>query len=374
MAAFNTRLRDSQSSSTPAITPEQFDCAAYADYEAALLERCRHFAVAPEGLLVYRRFRADGVFFSLCRDRETSLALQLGALQASMAYAADVPNFLEPWYGIGYIAASFGSDYIWPQGQAPAVQPRFSSCAEILSADHKSIANTSIGQASLDMIDYFLTKTHGMLPISFSDIQSPLNMLSYLLPLDDLFLELLEEPETVSAAAALVTDLLLEFLQKQREMIGACLAQPGHGFASCRAFSGVGLSDDISLMISSSTYADIFQPQDERLGAALGGTVYHSCGNWAQKIELVKRFAHLSMVDGAFTAETDPSPNDPSAFAGKFTNTGIVLNARAVGSADTAYDALNRLWQPGQKLIAVTYCQSPEEQSALYRRLHKLAE
>ncbi len=33
-----------------------------------------------------------------------SLEWQLGALKKSMEYKADIPNFLEPWYGIGTIA------------------------------------------------------------------------------------------------------------------------------------------------------------------------------------------------------------------------------------------------------------------------------
>lgn len=372
MSAFNTKLRDAQASTVSAIAPERFDFAAYADYEASLLERCQQFAQAKAGLLVHRRFRADGVFYHLCRDKEVSLAFQLGALNASMPYAADIPNFLEPWYGIGYIAACFGSDYLWPQGQAPVVQPRFSSCKDILNANHVSIADTPIGRASLEMIDYFLTKTHGIIPISFTDIQSPLNMLSYLLSLDDLFMELMDEPEIVAAAAQLVTDLLLEFLQQQRTLIGDCLACPGHGFASSRAFSGAGLSDDVSLMISAPAYAAVFQPQVERIGHAMGGTVYHSCGNWKSKIDLVQSFSNICTVDGAFTAETDPSANDPDAFASPFAGTGITLNARVVGNADTAFDAIRRLWRPDQKLIAVTYCQTPGEQADLYQRIHTL--
>ena len=36
-----------------------------------------------------------------------------------------VANFLEPWYGIGTVASAFGLDYVWKEGQAPVVRPRF---------------------------------------------------------------------------------------------------------------------------------------------------------------------------------------------------------------------------------------------------------
>lgn len=372
MASFNTDLRDSQSTIITPIAPEKFDIQAYADYEQSLLERNRAFVKDDHGLLVYRRVRADGVFYDACKDRELSLALQLGALKHSMAFEADIANFLEPWYGIGYIASCFGADYSWTPGQAPAVKPLFETCEDILNADFKPIAQTPIGRANLDMIEYFLDKTKGKVPVSFSDLQSPLNMLSYLLSMNDLFMEVIEDPENVQKAAELVTDLLIDYMKVQQDMIGDALARPGHGFASSRAFTGAGLSDDICLMLSSDDYSDLFQPSFEKIGAAFGGSVFHSCGNWKKKIDMVKQFKGILTVDGAFSSETDPSPNNPSEFADEFAGTGIVVNARAVGNPDDAFAALSRLWRPNQKLIAVTYCQTPEEQADLYSRLHRM--
>jgi len=49
-----------------------------------------------------------------------------------MKYRADIPNFLEPWYGIGTIASAFGLDYIWYEGQAPTTRPPFNSIKEAL--------------------------------------------------------------------------------------------------------------------------------------------------------------------------------------------------------------------------------------------------
>ena len=312
------------------------------------------------------------MFFDKCRSREESLALQLGALQTSMAYRADIANFLEPWYGIGYIAACFGADYIWLPRQAPAVRAGFSSCEGILKADRRPIAETQIGRENLRMIEYFLEKTRGMVPISFGDLQSPLNMMSYLLPISDLFMEVIEDPDGVKAVAELVTELLIDFLHEQKKLLGGALASPGHGFASSRAFTGVGLSDDISLMLSADDYAELFQPCDERIGAEFGGFVYHSCGNWENKIDMVQHIGGIRTADGAFSPETDPSPNDPAVFGDRFRGTGITVNARAVGDPDAAFAALSKLWRPDQKLIAVTYCRTPEEQAELYGRLHAL--
>lgn len=371
---FDTTLRDSQGTRVTPVEPEKFDLDAYKDYEERLLERNRKFRDEDRGLLVYRRVRADGVFYDKCRDYRESLALQLGALKSSMAYEADIANFLEPWYGIGYIASCFGSRYRWLPEQAPSVEAKFTSSREILESDFVPIAQTPEGRQNLEMIEYFMDRTKGKVPVSFSDVQSPLNMLTYLLPVTELFMEVFEDPEGLKEAAGLLSRLLTDFLKEQKKLIGDSLASPGHGFASSRVFSGVGLSDDTSIMISAEAYQELFQELDEQIGSAFGGFVYHSCGNWEKKIPMVKGFRNILCADGAFSIETDPSPNAPEAFADAFEGTGIVLNARAVGDEEHSFRSFEKLWRPMQKLICVTYCKTPAEQERLYRRLHEMEE
>lgn len=370
---FDISIQDSQGTVVAPVEPGQFDFQKYREYEASLQERNRKFWEGNQGLLVYRRVRANGVFFDKCRDYKESLALQLGALKESLCYEADIANFLEPWYGIGYIASSFGSEYVWGKGQSPSVLPRFKTVEEILKADYVPIHQTEIGKYILEMEEYFLDKTKGQLPMSFCDIQSPLNMLSYLLPINDLFLEIYDDPEGVAKAADLAAELLIEFLKKQRELIGGNLASPGHGFASSRAFGGIGMSDDNSIMLQADDYLELFGAADEKIGRAFGGVVYHSCGNWESKTQMVKSLGGIRMADAAFSVQTDPAPNDPSVFADAFAGTGIVLNARAVGSSEECFPVFEKLIKPGQKLIAVTYCNDYEDQRRLYRRLHELS-
>lgn len=374
MSKFDTSLRDSQATTAAPISPQVFDYDAYKAYEDSLLPRNVAFAKADNGVLVYRRFRAQGVFYDACRDMKSSLGLQLGALECSKAYKADIANFLEPWYGIGYIASCFGAPYVWHDGQAPATHPPFKSCEEIINSDFVSIERSATGQYILQTIEYFLDCTKGRLPMSFSDVQSPLNMLSYLIAIDDLFIEMIDEPEAVAKAAALVTKLLSDFLHTQKRLIGDCLASPGHGFASSRAFSGLGASNDNTLMISPSAYTEMFMPHDVELASSFGGLAYHSCGNWGSRINMVKNIPFIVTADGAFTEETDPSPNSPRDFANAFDGSGITINARAVGNPSDALKAFTQLYSKKQKLIAVTYCNTPAEQETLYNAIHALEE
>ena len=369
---FDQTLADSQASPVDPVAAEAFDFDAYANYEKSLTERCRRFWATNSGVLVYRRMRVAEVFSYGCRDRKASLEWQLGALRKSMEYPADMPNFLEPWYGIGTVASAFGIEYVWQPGQAPAMKPAFQSVEEALRYAPKPLAQTPIGSHTLALIDYFVNQTGGRLPMSLTDTQSPLNVAGNVVNMSQFFLEVYDRPERVAAFLLRIAALISQFSQVQAKAIGEAMVWPGHGYASSRCFAGLGVSDDNVLMISGPQYRDLVAPAMESLGQHFDGWAFHSCGDWSGKIETVKGIPGLRMVDAAFSAATDPSPNDPERFAEAFAGTGIVLNARIVGDADLVVGTVKKLWIRGLKLIVVTYCQSPDEQACVYDRIHEV--
>jgi hypothetical protein len=369
---FDQTSADVQATPVEPVTPEAFDFEAYADYEAALLERCRAFRQAESGVLVYRRMRIAEVFSYGCRDMKASLEWQLGGLLKSMEYNADVPNFLEPWYGVGTVASAFGIDYTWKDKQAPAVRPKFRSVTEAIDCATVPVSQSRIGRHTLEMIDYFLEKTRGRIPMSLTDTQSPLNIACNVVDISGFFVDMFDEPQHVKALLNHLAELLADFTRVQIERIGEALVWPGHGYSSCRCFEGLGMSDDNALMISPEQYAEFAAPAVEQLGNKFAGSAFHSCGNWSDKVQVIKKIAGLRMVDGAFSAATDPSPNPPEPFAEAFGSTGIVLNARIVGGPDTVAETVRRLWKPPMKLIIVTYCQSTREQAQAYDRVYEI--
>lgn len=369
---FDTTLNDSQATAVEPLSPEAFDYEAYAAYESALQDRCRHFVEADSGILIYRRTRVAEVFAAGCRDMERSLACQLGALTASMAFKADVPNFLEPWYGIGTAAAAFGLDYIWEKGQAPAIRPAFASVRDALDYDAVPIKDTACGRHTLEMISYFMEKTGRKLPISLCDMQSPLNVICNMVDSTSIYLAMMDDPDEVRSLLDKVAGLILDFTAEQSALLGETMVWPGHGFPSARSFPSVGLSDDNIIMLSNEMYAEIAAPSFNRIGSAFGGSTFHSCGNWAGKIETVQKLDNLFMADGAFSPATDPDPNDPEPFGTAFAHTGTILNARIVGAADDVAAVVEKLWNPGLKLIVTTYCETSEEQAECYDRIKKI--
>jgi len=363
---------DVQATPAEPVRADAFDFEAYSDYEASLLDRCRAFWKAEAGVLVNRRMRIAEVFSYGCKDMKASLEWQLGGLKKSMEYKTDVPNFLVPWYGIGTVASAFGADYIWKEKQAPAVRPKFNSVKEALDYVPEAVSQTRIGKHTLDMIDYFLDKTGERVPMSLTDTQSPLNIAGNIVEMTSFFMEMLDDPQAVKLLLNRLAELLVEFSHEQIRRIGGALARPGHGYTSCRCFEGLGMSDDNALMISSQQYLELVAGAVEFAGEPFGGPTFHSCGDWSDKVEMIKKIAGLRMVDGAFSAATDPTPDPPEPFADAFANTGIVVNARIVGGLETITENVRRLWKPGMKLIVVTFCQSPKEQAKAYDQIYKI--
>ena len=369
---FDTVLADSQATIVDPVSFERFDYDAYAEYEAGLDNLCKSFAGSETGVLVYRRMRVAEVFTYECRDMKKSLEWQLGALQESMKYKADIPNFLEPWYGIGTVASAFGLDYSWPEGQAPVITTKFEKVAEALQADIVPVEKTAIGRHTLNMIEYFMEKTGGKIPVSFCDSQSPLNIASSVVNIDNFLVDLYMNPEPVVKFLDRIADLIIDFYRKQEQIIGDCLAKPGHGFASSRHLKGNGFSDDIVHMLSPELYQSYIQPSFLKSATAFGGGAFHSCGNWTRFIDTVINIPELLAADAAFSPETDPDPNPCEPFANAFAKSDIILNARIVGDVDTVTEVVTKLWKPGMKLIIVTYCKTPQEQEEAYNRIHEI--
>lgn len=368
---FNYNSGDSQGTSVEPLEPKDFDLVGYRDYEAQLLEKNSKFWSAKEGVHVYRRFREPEVFSFGCADMKHSLSLQLSGLQKSIAYKADIANFLEPWYGIGTIASAFGIDYVWKEGQAPATEPPFKTVKEALAYEPCPVEKTSIGKHTLNMIEYFLDSTKGEVPISLTDTQSPFNVASYLIETTSYYMSIMDSPEELKTLLDRIVDLSISFTKKQIELLGEAIVFPGHGFAASRKFDGIGMSDDNMLMLSPEQYKEIEVPANSRFGNSFGGPVFHSCGNWSQKIDAVKQIENLRMVDGAFSKETDPDPNPPEPFKQSFASSGIVVNARIVGDKATVLGKVKELWDSEMKLIVVTYCDTPEEQQEVYDAIHE---
>lgn len=371
MPGFDATLKDAQAMPVEPVEPAAFDLARYEDHAAQAESRYAAFLSAVEGIAVWQRVRVADVFRDGCRDMHASLRWQLGGLARAMDYLTDAPNYLEPWYGIGVTASAFGADYEWPEGQAPVIRPLYRTIGDApeLIASQASPIMARV----LEMIDLFLEETGGRLPISWSDLQHPLNVATSLVETSGFFTGVAQEPERVAAMLDVIAAEVIRFTRVQSRRIGERLVRPGHGFASARAGRGIGLSTDNLVMISPRAYRRLCTANDRRIGAAFGGSAIHSCGEWARWLDAVRANPELTMVDAAFSPQTDPNPNAPETFRDALAGTGVVVQARMVGDPDEVLPLVRRLWAPGMRLIVVTYVRDPAAQRRLYGAIRALA-
>jgi hypothetical protein len=369
---YDYTLQDAMAMPVTLVDIKDFDISRYEAYAAECDQRYAEFLRTDDGVAVWQRVRVAEVFRDGCRDMKQSLRWQLGGLTKSLDYLTDAPTYLEPWYGIGTSASAFGAEYDWPPGQAPVIKYLYNSVQDVPELVSRNFEDVAIMRHTLDMIEYFLDQTQGRLPLSWSDIQAPLNVAGGIVDVSRFFMAFYENPVKVKEILAAATDVVICFTQKQSELIGEALARPGHGFASSRTGTGIGLSTDNLIMISPRMYAEFCVENAARIGDHFGGTAIHSCGNWGQWLEAVKKIPNLIMVDGAFSPQTDPAYNTCEEFRDALVGTGVILHARIVGDPDEVLARVKRLWKPGLKLIVGTHVQDPQAQHQLYKAIHQL--
>jgi hypothetical protein len=192
--------------------------------------------------------------------------------------------------------------------------------------------------------------------------------------MDALFTGFYDCPDQVIELLDRIIGLLTDFTHEQVNRIGESLVWPGHGFASSRVFEGLGMSDDYSILVSADQYRQFAESSLVRAAADFNGPVFHSCGNWSGLAPVIRQIPGLRMVDGAFGLQTDPSPNEAKVFPEIFANSGVVVNARIVGDSSVVAEQVKKLWVPGMKLIAVTYCQDPKDQRRAYEMIHEICQ
>jgi len=368
---YNYTVKDAMAMTVQPVDIADFDLERYEAFAAAADQRYAEFLRKKDGVAVWQRVRVGEVFRDGCRDMRESLRWQLGALARTLDYRTDAPTYLEPWYGIGTTAAAFNAEYEWLPGQAPAVKTCAASVEEAARLVAGDPASVPILRYTLETIEYFLSQTKGRVPVSWCDIQAPINVAGGLVEISQLLLGVYEQPETVRAILAAISDELIRFTRRQSELIGPALARPGHGFASARTGTGIGLSTDNLIMMSPAMFEEFCVADCARIGEAFGGTAIHSCGDWGRWLGAVKQIPNLTMVDGAFSPQTDPAYNQCEEFRDGLAGTGVVLHARIVGDADEVLARVRRLWTPGVKLIVGTHIQDPAEQHRAYEAIHQ---
>ncbi len=248
------------------------------------------------------------------------LSLQLGGVTKSLQAGSDWIPYIEPWHGVGVFAEAFGCPFEWRDDDAPWSHPIVSNIDQLRALKKPKPENATMLQYVLETLRYFEKETGGMLYISTTDTQSPLDNATLILDTNFFFYAASDYPDDLHRLLSDITDLIIEFTIAQRRIISRP-ATPGHNFFCHPKLPGLGLSEDCMAMIGPGFFDEFARPYNERIAEALGGVAIHSCGVWKQNYEAIKRLKGLVEVDLAIHKQMDPRQTVPRWFGRGYVET-----------------------------------------------------
>ncbi len=269
--------------------------------------------------------RCCGKAFGLDSTRkETALEAWLDNMDTNSRLLSDVGfTYMEPWAGVPVFANAFGAKLFWNGKTDVQSLPRYSDVSEVANVPVPAVGDCELMQMVLEYIRYFKEQTHGLIPLSLTDTQSPCDTASLILDPCELFSASLEEPEALTDFLTKITRCIGDFTEMQMELIGEdLLSTPGHMMISSTGGKGIAVSDDNLAVISRESYAVIGIPWNAELGRRFGGLAVHSCGLVTHNTPQLLAIPGIRQFD---CKVTDFEPNDAEKLAEQFKNKETVL-------------------------------------------------
>jgi len=256
--------------------------------------------------------------------KETALEAWLDNMDTNSRLHSDVGfTYMEPWAGVPVFANAFGAKLFWNGKTDVQSLPCYDDVDDVANVPMPKTGDCELMQMVLEYIRYFKEQTHGLIPMSLTDTQSPCDTASLILDPCELFASSLEEPEALTDFLTKITKCIGDFTEMQMELIGEdLLSTPGHMMVSSTGRKGIALSDDNLAVISPESFAAIGAPWNAELGKRFGGLAIHSCGLVTHNTPQLLAVPELRQFD---CKVTDFEPNDAALLAEQFKNQDAIL-------------------------------------------------
>jgi hypothetical protein len=240
----------------------------------------------PEGIgTVRERLQNSGRF----------LDAQLEEAEGLIRLPGDVIPSVCPAFGVVGIPSAFGCEVVWWDDNLPAVRPLTDCTPENVGA----LARPSVHDGELERVlrttDDFLRLTAGRIPVRLTDIQGPLDSAALIVGHTEFLSLMMTDPDAAHHLLGTVTDLAIDLVKTQR----AAVKEAGVEFIPSMFQpwlpdgTGISVSNDECVMISSSMHDEFSLPYINRLSEEFGGVMIHSCGNWTHQFESLDRVHNL---------------------------------------------------------------------------------
>jgi uroporphyrinogen-III decarboxylase len=294
----------------------------------------------------------SGNLYADMRTPEQSFIENMKLIQVSLDTPSDHIPVLEPWFGTGIYASMYGCEYVWRDGEAPAVHYRYHRIDEVRNITKPRWEDSPVAHLVLDTIRYFKQRTGDAIPIVWTDTQSASDTATLILDACEVFAACIEEPETVMAFMRSINQMIIEFSRVQSEWIGDAGIHPGHTFVNNNHFRGLSVSDDNIPVGSPAVNRRFNLVLDEELGRAVGGVAIHSCGRWTHTMPYVKELVPSCVaIDCALDKDNDPDPCDPEKVRDIMQGSGIPVKVRMTGETERMLATVKKLLHPNLRLV-----------------------
>lgn len=244
--------------------------------------------------------------YEITNDCEIMLKKQLMNIELSLKIESDYIPFLEPWLGVIVFAEAFGCEIKWPDNGLPWAKPIISDPKQVNKIKKPKWQNSTIMRKVLETIEYFQKETKGKYPLAITDSQSPLGTAVQIWNPTDFYSALITNPREVHLLLDIITDLFIEFTQKQIESIDNQV-WPGHTFPAGEDNKGLAISDDLLAILSPELYKEYAIPYNTIISENFNGISIHSCGNFMHNIDNVLQIPKVL----ALNFHCNPKEMDP---------------------------------------------------------------
>ncbi len=199
----------------------------------------------------------------------------------------DFVPYLMPWLGTVVAASALGCQIEFIPKQDPAANPKFypiQSAEDVKKLELPDPEKDGLMPRTLEFLKYM--KTHSFLPVGITDFQGPLTTANQMMGYDKLIYLMYDHPKRMHELMDKVTDTLIMWVKKQKEVIGEplnfCISDQQVYMGQN---AGVWFSDDDAVLMSVSTYKEFVAPYNARILSAFGGGVVHYCGNATRHVD-----------------------------------------------------------------------------------------
>lgn len=343
----------------------------YLAKRAQVLPRLTAFAERRRPYLIVQSAPLD--VYTRCNTVQEVCEENLKFFARQLDVESDWLPYLEPWMGTGVYANAFGCDYVWRQGDSPAVHYRYHCLEEVEDAPPPGIDDSPIMRRVLECIACLREQTRDQLPIALTDTQSANDTATLVLDACEVFAGAYESPQRLHRFLSRINALIVAFSLRQIEAIGpTLLARPGHIMVSDPTWRGLSISDDNLAVVSPEIGREFCLRYDQELADAFGGLALHSCGRWQHLMPDVARMRNLVQVDCAIHRDPDPTPNDPAAVRDAFAGSGVAVKVRGPASIEDWMELVPKIAHADLRLIVqLKMSPDPLQAQADYLRMDR---